>query len=121
MVRKLWAGALAGVLACTAPGWGQAPRTATAPPAKPEAAAPPAKPEAAERIITVSEPGKPSQKCRVLRCWTQKDGSRVCEVQDVKTGEKMTILQEPAGTKKALAKIFRWGKSGGAPAGAPTR
>jgi hypothetical protein len=134
MVRKLWAGALAGALACAPASWAQstyavapvAPKAAAKPAAKPaapraapKAAAPQAKPATAERIITVHETGKAPQKCRVLRCWTQRDGGTVCEVEDVATGEKMTILQESAGAKKALAQIFRWGKSGTAPAGAP--
>lgn len=109
MVRSLWAGALAGVFACAAGSWAQPPvKTQTKPTA------------AAERVITVNEPGKPAQKCRVLRCWAQQDGSRVCEVQDLATGEKMTILENMPGTsKKSLAQIFRWGKSSSAPAGVP--
>src|SRR5262245_28765059 len=58
MVRKLWAGALAGVLACAPASLAQAPRAAA-----PNTAAPQVKPTA-ERVITVKEAGKPAQKCR---------------------------------------------------------
>jgi hypothetical protein len=53
-------------------------------------AAVPAKP--AERIITVQEPGRPPQQCKVVREVRGSDGNNAFEVQALDTGEKMTIV-----------------------------
>lgn len=74
MIRSPWSGALVVVLACTAPGWGQVLQQ--------------------ERLVVVREEGKPPVQCRVVKCWKEKDGSRVCQVQPVGGGEVMTILEE---------------------------
>lgn len=74
MVRSSWIGALGVVLACIAPGWGQVLQQ--------------------ERLVVVREEGKPPLQCRVLKCYTQKDGSRICKVQPVGGGEIMTIVEE---------------------------
>lgn len=47
-----------------------------------------------ERLVVIREQGKPPVQCRVLKCWKEKDGSRVCQVQPVGGGEVMTILEE---------------------------
>lgn len=70
-----------------------------------------------ERFITIKEDGKGMAKCRVLKCWTQADGCKACEVQVVETGEMMTIVDEAP--KAARQRIFAWGKSKTTPAGAP--
>src|ERR1044072_8405931 len=44
-------------------------------------------------IITVQEPGKVGQKCRIVRAWTRPDGTRGYEAHSLATGEKMTIIE----------------------------
>jgi hypothetical protein len=85
-----------------------------------------------ERIITVTEPGKPPQQCRVLREWRLTDGNTALEVQALDTGEKMTIVESAASVateadaypatrgQGVFSRIFRWGQDQFAPAGAPT-
>jgi hypothetical protein len=105
MIRARWMGAVAGVLVLAGAGWGQTVQ---------------------ERIITVKE-GEKAQKCRVLKCWTEKDGSRVCQVQVIATGETMTIQESgPAQSAKSgsslrsmTSRIFHWGKGGDTPTGVP--
>jgi hypothetical protein len=95
------------MLACTAPGWTEE--------IKPD------------RTVSIKEDGKPAQKCRVLKCWKDKNGNKVCQVQDVKTGEILTIQETqpvPANTmgsrvKAASAQIFHWKSKDTPPAGAP--
>ncbi len=72
MARSLWIGALVGMLACIAPG-----RVQVMP---------------YEHIVTVREPGRPAQRCRVLKVWTDKDGSKGCQVQEVNTREIITVM-----------------------------
>jgi hypothetical protein len=70
--------------------------------------------EPAGKIITVNEPGKPAQKCRLIKMWTQPNGGKACQVQAIANGEMMTIVQsEPAtGTGKTLAMtIYHWSGS----------
>jgi hypothetical protein len=84
-----------------------------------------------DTFIEVTEPGRPTQKCRVLYCWTMEDGKRACQVQSVTTGEIMTIVDPPLPPgapelvvenpqpKTASRQIFRWGRSKTCPAGFP--
>jgi hypothetical protein len=107
MARSFWIGTLVGVLACTAAG-----RAAVLP---------------QERVITLRESGKPALKCRVLKCWMDKDGSKICEVQAIDGGEKMTIVEKMAsgdvrlgnGAKTPLPQVYHWGMSDMPPKGAP--
>ena len=105
MVRSSWIGALVGVLACAALGQAQT--------------------KQAERFVMVREADKPAQKCRVLKCWKDKDGHQLCQVQAVDTGEMMTILDPTptAGLPPARAtmgsRLFRWGSESAPPAGTP--
>jgi hypothetical protein len=100
MTRSLWIGALAGALVCTAPGRAQVQQ---------------------EKTVTVREAGKPPAKCRVLKCWRDKDGNKVCQVQAIDGGEMMTI-QEPAASEAGRpggAQIFHWHGADAPPPGAP--
>src|SRR4051812_8685894 len=115
MIRARWIGAVACALGLAGAGWGQS--------------------MTPERVVSVKEAGKPAQKCRVLRCWTEKDGSRLCQVQAVDTGEMMTIMDPsdappPAGAaapaagqgsslRSLTSRVFRWGKGDEPPAGVP--
>jgi hypothetical protein len=102
MVRSFRVGALIAFLACTAPGWGQSVQP--------------------EQFVTVREEGKPAQKCRVVKCWKEPDGSRVCHVQVVGSNEMMTIVDAkpaPGSSAPAGSRVFSWGKSKASPPGVP--
>ncbi len=107
MARSFWIGTLVGVLACTTPGL-----AAVLP---------------QERIVTLRETGKPALKCRVLKCWIDKDGCKVCEVQAVDGGERLTIVEKKAtgdgtsstGTKAPVTQVYHWKASDTPPKGAP--
>jgi hypothetical protein len=78
-----------------------------------------------ERIVTLRETGKPAMKCRVLKCWVDKDGNKVCEVQAVDSGEKMTIVERrfgegapPSGAKAPVTHVYHW-QTSEPPKGAP--
>src|SRR5262249_30631239 len=81
-----------------------------------------------ERLLMVTEADKPAQKCRVLKCWKDKDGNKVCQVQAIDSGEIMTIL-DPGGAggpdavanpAVGLTKVFRWGSETTSPPIAPS-
>ena len=116
MVRSRWIGPVFGVAAMTGLAVGQT----KAPPA-PAA-------DGAAQIITVQEAGKPAQKCKVLKTWTEPDGSHASQVQALDTGELMTIegaspVGDPAQSrplKSAVMRVFHWGRGRqNAPSGAP--
>src|SRR5437867_2991603 len=54
----------------------------------------PAKGGTDERIITVRELDHPPERCRVLKTWTERDGSRATQVQALDGGEIMTIVEQ---------------------------
>jgi hypothetical protein len=71
--------------------------------------------EPANRIVTISERGKPAQKCRLLQQWTQPNGGEAYQVQALDSGELMTIVQFPATTvvgsgpgKMMAITIYHW-------------
>src|SRR5947209_6531658 len=108
MIRACWIAAVAGVVGLA--GYGGAQTISS------------------ERVISVKELDKPAQKCRVIKCWTEKDGSRVCQVQVIATGEMMTIQESgptqaaqasPGGFKALTTRIFHWGKGSAPPEGVP--
>lgn len=109
MIRSSGFGAVLVVLACAAVVGAQA--------------------QQAERHIMVTEAGKPAQKCRVIKCWTDRDGSKLCQVQAIDSGEMMTIVQSegrPSGgpgtvrLPAPLAKVVHWGGEKSSPPIAPT-
>jgi hypothetical protein len=81
--------------------------------------------------LMLAEPGKAPQKCRLLYCWHMEDGLKACQVQNVETGELMTIIDPPLpvdapeliadqpGAMQPKRKIYHWGSSRTAPAGFP--
>jgi hypothetical protein len=92
-------------LAASGLAWGQAPLT------------PPPATEPTAKVITVSEPGKPAQKCRVLKMWMQPNGGKACQVQAIDSGEMLTIAQTgpavtdiaPGTQAKSMAMtIYHW-------------
>ncbi len=93
MIRSRWIAGLAGVLAFLAP--------ASAEPFF-----------KSNQVITVQEGTGPARKCKVLRTWAERDGSRLCEAQALDTGEKLTILEPKAdGATKAPVRILRTAKA----------
>jgi hypothetical protein len=105
MVRAYKLGSVVVGLAATGLAWGQSALTQ------------PLQAEPAVRIITINEPGKPAQKCRLLKQWTQPTGGKACQVQAIDSGEMMTIVQSgPAPTdagpdgqsKKLPMRIYHW-------------
>src|SRR5205085_11136175 len=78
-----------------------------------------------ERFVVIREAGKPAQKCRVLKCWKDKQGNKVCQVQVMDTGEMMTILEPDAspgsspGRGALASRLFHWGADNTAPQGTP--
>src|SRR5262249_4401855 len=102
MVRATKIGSVVVGLAASGLAWGQSAQSPLAPPAQP-----------AGKIITVTESGKPAQKCRLLKMWTQPDGGKACQVQAIDTGAYMTIVQSgPAssgnGGKTLAMTIYHW-------------
>lgn len=102
MVRATKIGSVIVGLAASGLAWGQSALTPLASSAEP-----------AGKIITVSEPGKPAQKCRLIKMWTQLNGGKACQVQTVASGEIMTIVQSaPAapgmGGKTLAMSIYHW-------------
>jgi hypothetical protein len=78
-----------------------------------------------ERIVTVQELGKPAQKCRVLKTWTDKNGTKLCQVQSLSTNEMMTLEESGVTTNQPVAgtsvkarttRIFHWGRDHTTPA-----
>src|SRR5262249_32777441 len=108
MIRSTGLGAVVGVLACAAVVGAQA----TQP----------------ERLIMVTEADKPAQKCRVLKCWRDGDGNKVCQVQAIDSGEMMTIVDaggRPSGGPGRVrlpppgTKAVHWGGEKSSPSMAP--
>jgi hypothetical protein len=86
------------------------------------------------QVITVSEAGKPDQKCVILQTWITADGTSAYKAQDVTTGEIITILGKGpvesapgAGPDNSLrarlrsmrSRIFHWGRNQEPPMGSP--
>jgi hypothetical protein len=160
MVRSYWKGTLVAVLGWSSLAWGQPPllpstvstnhsepvqavpvepipplpvdgQQVIAPvPAGNEPAVAPVPVSSNERIITVQEPGRPPQQCRILREWCMSGGNVAMEVQAIDTGEKMTIVDVGSvGTvpdayptirnQGRVSRIFRWGQDRMPPPGTP--
>ncbi len=114
MVRSQWIGPVFGVLALTGLAWGQTtPIAAEADGTK-------------DRYVIVQEAGKPPQRCKVLKTWTNKDGNPAYQAQALDTGELMTIVEtgpaspRPASqTRSTAMHIFHWGWNAPVPVGTP--
>ncbi len=114
MVRSQWIGPVFGVLAWTGLAWGQmTPIAAEADGTK-------------DRYVIVQEAGKPPQRCKVLKTWTNGDGDPAYQAQALDTGELMTIVEtgpaspRPAAQARSMPMhIFHWGWNGPVPVGTP--
>lgn len=54
--------------------------------------------QSSEKFITVEEPGKEAQKCKVLAEWKTKSGSIAYRIKNMVTGEIATISNDPVAT-----------------------
>lgn len=119
MLRSFGQGTLVVALLGAGLAWGQQPAKPAPVPTSPT-----------DHIITVEEPGKPAQKCKVLKTWKMKDGTWAREVQSLDNGEIMTIVEGGSPTpaqasasgsrfQSVASRIFHWGRSSTAPMGVP--
>jgi len=81
MIRSNWTKSIIVALASTGLTWGQQPESPTSGPGMP----------VEQEIITVKEDGKPPQKCRVIKIIHLANGVEQQQVQDLRTGQVMTI------------------------------
>ncbi len=115
MIRSLRRGSALLVLALVGLAWGQ-----------PASSGPTTSP-GRTYTITVQEPGRPTQVCKILKYWTEPDGHRAYQVEALDTGERMTILEVGAlrpvgttdGTRTTSTQVFRYGRSSFPPPGVP--
>ena len=87
MVRSRWIGAVAGMLSCVAPVV-----VAQAPVMQ------------ANRVVQVREAGQAPRACRVVHCWKEVDGSRICQVEALDNGDKLTIYEPVDGSSMRVFK-----------------
>jgi hypothetical protein len=73
-------------------------------------------PPGGERILTLKEAGGTVKRCRVVVAWTMPEGGKAMQVQDVESGEMITVVQN--GTSKSQ-RIIHWGKNATPPPGVP--
>jgi hypothetical protein len=122
MVRSNWLKTLIVALASTGLTWAQ---QAATPPALPGQPGP-----GAEQVVTIREKDGRAQKCKVLKSWRTPEGAQAHQVQNLETGEIMTLVANtgaaPATSdanggriKRVAMHIFHWGGNNTPPAGAP--
>lgn len=124
MVRSLWKRTLVTTLAWAGLAWAQSPLPTT-----PKPAAKPAPVDSTERVITVQEPGKAAQKCKITKTWKTPEGTTAYLCQALDTGEIMTIVESGPGTpapgssnsntQARASRIFHWGRNRTPPEGTP--
>lgn len=143
MVRSFRIGLAVLALALSTLSWAQGPRLDPAAPAtsvqQTSAAVPPvaeaikAMPTqlatASDRLITVQEPNRPAQVCRIVKCWKMPAGALAYQVQALDTGEMLTIVENgqletpPSCGRPSLravaTRIYHWGKCVRPPSGVP--
>ncbi len=79
-----------------------------------------------DRILTVTEDGKPARKCKLILAWTSKIGEKCYLVEALDNKAKITIVQKDFQTKdtkfdqnKSLTTNYHWRESDKSPSGAP--
>jgi hypothetical protein len=77
---------------------------------------PPSAPQPGERLLTLKEKGGKALRCRVIANWTMPEGGKAFQVQDVESGEMITISETGANKAK---RIVHWGKNTTPPPGVP--
>jgi hypothetical protein len=73
-------------------------------------------PSAGECLLTLKEKGGTARRCRVIVAWTMPEGGKALQVQDVESGEMITIAETGANKAK---RIIHWGKHTTPPPGVP--
>src|SRR5579871_4466642 len=116
MVRTRWMGRVALVLASAGLAVGQSAPTE------------PMGGERTDRFIQLQEVGRPPQRCKLLKSWTEPDGTKAYQVQAVDTGEMISIFRSrseqnsvPGGqnNKVVESRIVHWGSASHPPSGTP--
>jgi hypothetical protein len=74
-----------------------------------------------DRFLTVTEDGKPGERCKLLKTWREADGNKAYLVQSVQTGEFLSIVEKTStsSAKTISTRIYHWGRSPTAPKGVP--
>jgi hypothetical protein len=81
-----------------------------------------------ERFVTLQEAGRPPMRCKILKSWYEPDGGKAYQVQDVETGEMVSIFAPaPRGDftpksdkgRAVESRIVHWGTGTHPPAGTP--
>jgi hypothetical protein len=119
MVRSNWLKTLIVALAATGLTWAQQ----AAPPAPPGQPGP-----AAQQLVTIHEKDGRTQRCKVLKTWHTPAGVEAHLVQNVETGEFLTLVADAGAAgdspgngpvRKVAMHIFHWGTSNTSPPGGP--
>jgi len=109
MLRKLWLSSLLLALTGTTIGLAYSETPITNEIQKPK-----------DRFLTVNEKGKPSIKCKLILLWTNKTGQQCYLVEALETGRKITIVQNPASSKKQNSTTnYHWANAITPPASSP--
>src|SRR5437764_13948101 len=114
MVRSIWKRSLLTSLAWAGLALGQQPASSSRAQSTPL-------PVQNQQTITVQEPGKTAQKCKVIKTWKTAERTQAYQVRAIDTGEMMTIVERgPAttlpGTRPGMlrqaraTKNFPWGR-----------
>jgi hypothetical protein len=108
MVSTAWKAALLAVLSTAGLAWGQSPP------------APRSAPNSAERVISLCENGGPELKCRMLGKWTTAEGRAALLLEDVGSGERLTVVRYGGSAATQSVRIWHWGNDPTPPEDSPT-
>lgn len=109
MVWSTWKSSLGVMLLCSGLAWSQQSTTL------------PTTPAGARHYISINEPGKPAEKCEVIRCWLTESGEKAIQVLGTVSGDRIVVLDPPPADGQPVArKIYRVSNSGPIPEGFPT-
>ncbi len=107
MVSTAWKAALLVGLSSASLAWGQAPP------------APRPAQNSAERVVILRENGGPELKCRLLGKWTTAEGRSAFLLEDLGSGERLTVVTASGTVATKTARIWHWGNDSNSPEGAP--
>jgi hypothetical protein len=104
MVSTAWKAALLVGLGSASLAFGQAPSAPRA---------------TAEHVVTLRENGGPELKCRLLGKWMTAEGSSAVLLEDVASGERLTVVTAGGSATTKTARIWHWGNDSTPPEGSP--
>jgi hypothetical protein len=114
MTAAKWKESFVALVACAGLTWGQTDSSQTPPLG------------IGRDLLTVREPGRADQKCRILKAWKQPDGTLAFEVQCLETEERLTLVEMASAettfkdSPRAMrSRIFHWGQNLTPPPGVP--